>query len=56
MAEFPCGREKARKILFAVKVLGWSQARASHHFKVNGGTVSKIVRGRLYRGIAPLPF
>ncbi|WP_261925735.1 hypothetical protein [Methylorubrum sp. GM97] len=47
---------RARHILYAVKILGWSQEHASMHFKVNAGTVSKIVRGKRYRGITPLPF
>lgn len=54
--EYPCGRVKAGHILHAVKILGWTQARASVVFQVNSGTVSKIVRGRLYRGLGPLPF
>lgn len=57
MAEYPCGRPKARHILYAVKFLGWSQAKASMTFQVNSGTVSKIVRGKgSYRGLSPLPF
>lgn len=54
--EYPCGRAKAGNIIHAVKILGWSQARASIEFQVNSGTVSKIIRGRRYRGLGPLPF
>ncbi|SEP41311.1 hypothetical protein SAMN04487843_116116 [Methylobacterium sp. ap11] len=54
--EFPCDRETAGHIIHAVKVLGWSQAKASHYFCVNGGTVSKIVRGLAHHGVGPLPF
>ncbi|WP_167858548.1 hypothetical protein [Methylobacterium nonmethylotrophicum] len=55
-AEFPCDQLTACHILHAVKVLGWSQSRASFYFCVNGGTVSKIVRGLLHHGASPLPF
>lgn len=55
-AEFPCCRLTACHILFAVLELGWSQSKASHYFCVNGGTVSKIVRGLSHHGAVPVPF
>lgn len=55
-AEFPCDHLTACHILHAVLMLGWSQGRTSHYFCVNGGTVSKIVRGRSHHGAAPVPF
>ena len=56
MPEFPCDHPTACHILFAVLVLGWSQGKASHYFCVNGGTVSKIVRGLSHYGASPVPF
>ncbi|GJD57032.1 hypothetical protein MTDSW087_04338 [Methylobacterium dankookense] len=56
MAEFPCDRQTACHILHAVLVLRWSQGKASHYFCVNGGTVSKIVRGLSHNGAVPMPF
>lgn len=56
MAEFPCDHLTACHILHAVLVLKWSQSRAAFYFCVNGGTVSKIVRGLSHHGAGPLPF
>lgn len=55
-AEFPCDHVTACHILHAVLVKRWSQQKASHYFCVNGGTVSKIVRGLSHFGASPLPF
>lgn len=54
--EYPCGPVRAGHIKHAIHVLGWTQARASQEFAVNGGTVSKIARGKRYRKVPPLPF
>lgn len=54
--EFPCDHLTACHILHAVLVERWSQQKASHYFCVNGGTVSKIVRGLSHHGASPLPF
>jgi hypothetical protein len=56
MPEFPCDYLTACHILHAVFVLGWSQGKASHYFCVNGGTVSKIVRGLSHQGAVPVSF
>lgn len=55
-AEFPCDHLTACHILHAVLVDGRSQQWASHYFCVNGGTVSKIVRGLSHHGATPVPF
>lgn len=56
MAEFPCCHATACHILYAILEMGWSQSKASHYFCVNGGTVSKIVRGLSHQGAVPVPF
>ena len=56
MPEFPCEHQTACHILHAVLVMGWSQSRAAFYFCVNGGTVSKIVRGLSHYGAFPVPF
>lgn len=56
MAKYPCDHLTACHILHAVKVLGWKQDQAAFYFCVNGGTVSKIVRGLSHYGAAPVPF
>ena len=56
MAEFPCDHLTACHILHAVLVKGWSQSRTAFYFCVNGGMVSKIVRGLSHHGASPLPF
>lgn len=54
--EFPCDPLTACHILYAVMEKRWSQQRASLYFSVNGGTVSKIVRGLSHHGSTPTPF
>lgn len=53
---FPCDFNKACQILFAVKRLGWSLTKASIFLKVNLGTVSKVVNGRVHPDASPTPF
>lgn len=56
MADYSCDHLTACHILHAVKVLGWKQDRAAFYFCVNGGTISKIVRGLAHHGAVPIPF
>lgn len=56
MSKYRCDHLTACHILHAVKVLGWKQDLASFYFRVNGGTVSKIVRGLSHYGAVPVPF
>lgn len=56
MTTYPCDHHTVCHILHAVKVFSWKQDRAAFYFCVNGGTVSKIVRGLYHYGAVPLPF
>ena len=56
MPKYRCTHETACFILYAVKVLGWKQDQAAFYFCVNGGTVSKIVRGISHPGATPMDF
>jgi hypothetical protein len=53
---FSCDHLKACNILYAVRVLKWTQTRAAIFFELNGGYVSKIVRGERFTTAFPLPF
>jgi predicted methyltransferase len=51
----PCTFEKACHILWAVKVMGWSQTKTSIEVRVNGGDVSRVVRGLRFEDAYPVP-
>ena len=53
---FSCDTLKACHILFAVRILKWTQTRAAIFFELNGGYVRKIVRGLRFPSARPLPF
>ena len=53
--KFPCDFKKACEILYAVKVMGWSQTKAAIDLRVNVGTVSKVIRGKRHPDAKPIP-
>lgn len=53
---YPCTHAKACHVLYAVRVLGWTQTQAAVHIGLNGGTVSKIVNRKRYPNAVPRPF
>ena len=53
---FPCTFTKACHVLWAVRVLGWSQTKAAIVLGLNSGTVSHVVNGRRHPNARPLPF
>ena len=53
--QFPCTYEKACYVLWAVRVMGWSQTQASIVVELNSGTVCHVVKGRRFSGASPIP-
>lgn len=58
--DYPPGRrsttyQDACSALWLVCVKGWTQTRAANALGLNQGTVSRIVRGLLFRNAFPIP-
>jgi hypothetical protein len=52
---YPCTPTKASHVVWAVKVMGWSQTQAAVEIGLNQGTVCHIVHGRRFPGCHPIP-
>jgi hypothetical protein len=52
---YACNFIKACKVLYAVKVLGWSQTQTAIFIELNVGTVCHIVHGRRFPAAKPMP-
>jgi hypothetical protein len=52
----PCTFEKACFVLWAVKIMGWSQTHAAILIQLNSGTVCHVVHGRRFPEARPRPF
>lgn len=51
----PCNFQKACNVLWAVRVMGWSQTTAAIAIGLNVGTVNHIVHGRRFAKAYPVP-
>ena len=52
--ELPCTFHQACHVLWAVRIMRWSQARAAHVLNVHAGTVSHIVRRNRFPDAYPI--
>ena len=46
---------QACHVLWAVRVMGWTQAHAASALRLSSGTVSRIVRGLRFPNARPIP-
>jgi hypothetical protein len=53
--EFPCTFQLACHVLWAIKVMGWSQTRAALEIGLSQGTVNHIVHRRRFSDAYPIP-
>lgn len=52
--KYPCTFEKACFVLWAVRIMGWSQTQAAVIVELNGGTVCHVVHGRRFPDARPI--